>query len=253
MRKRGLSVSARWRFACGIATAAALVGLLPPAASAADLLPDLSKARLSDIQIEKTSDGRRLLRFTSTITNLGSGPFEVLGQRASTGDIEMSSSQRIYDTSGGYRDVATFPNMFYAGDGHDHWHLRDLESSDLIRSDNGVKVGAGAKRGFCFYDGYAYGPDLPGAPQSKVYTGCGEASSLSVTMGISVGWADVYGWDLAYQYVDVTGLAAGRYRLVVTVDPAGWFTESNTSNNSAWADLQLKGSGTGVKVLALGP
>ena len=246
---------ARWRLLSrvAIAIAVALVALPAPAASAADRLPDLSKARLSDIQIEKASDGRRLLRFTSTITNLGLGPFEVRGQRPSTSEPEMASVQRIYDITGGYREVAVFPRMFYAGDGHDHWHLRDLESSDLIRLDNGAKVGTGAKRGFCFYDGYAYGPDLPGAPQSRVYYGCGGPSSLDVTMGISVGWADVYGWDLAHQYVDVTAIAAGRYRLIVTVDPSGWFTESNTSNNSAWADLQLKGNGTGVRVLAYGP
>ena len=244
---------ARWRLTSGFALALALIAFPAPAASAADLLPDLSKARLNDIYIEKTSDGRRLLRFESTITNVGAGPFEVRGQRANTSEPEMSSSQRIYDTSGGYRDVTTSPNMFYAGDGHDHWHLRDLESSELVRLDNGMKVGAGAKRGFCFYDGYLYAPDKPGAPQSRVYSGCEGASSLNVTMGISVGWADVYGSRLAYQYVDVTGLASGRYRLIVTVDAAGWFTESNTSNNSAWADLQLKGSGTGLRVLAYGP
>jgi lysyl oxidase len=245
--------AARTRFLLNLALAVGLFALPVSGASAADRLPDLGKAKLSDIHIEKTADGRRLLRFTSTIVNVGSGPFEVRGQRASTSEVEMSAVQRIYDTVGGYRDMAMSPRMFYAGDGHDHWHVRDLESSELIRSDNGVKVGSGAKRGFCLVDSYAYAPRLPGAPQSKVYTGCGQASSLSVTTGISVGWADVYGWDLAHQYVDITGLVAGRYRLVVTADPVGAFTESNRANNSTWADLQLKGNGTSLRVVAYGP
>ncbi len=242
------SVSVRFK----IALAVALFALPAPAASAADRLPDLGKARLSDIYIEKTADGRRLLRFTSTIVNVGAGPFEVRGQRASTSDTQMTAVQRIYDTSGAYRNVAVATTMFFAGDGHNHWHVRDLEGSSLIRSDNGVKVGTGEKRGFCFVDSYIYA-SLPTTPANKVYTGCGDASSLSVTTGISVGWADVYGANLAFQYIDITKVSSGRYRLLVTVDPSGWFSESNKSNNSTWADLQLQGNGTGVRVLALGP
>jgi len=34
--------------------------------------------------------------------------------------------------------------MYFAGDGHTHWHVRDLETYELIRSDNGSKVGTGA-------------------------------------------------------------------------------------------------------------
>lgn len=224
----------------------------PGLAQAADRLPDLGMARLTDLKAEKTADGRRLLRFTTVIVNVGSGPFEVRGTRASAGEVEMATVQRIYDSAGGFRELATSARMFFAGDGHSHWHVRDLESSELIRLDNGTKIGTGAKFGFCFFDNVAYRLSLAGAPGAAAYLGCGTASSLAVTMGVSVGWGDEYSWRLPNQYVDITGLAAGRYRLRVTADAPGFFTEASESNNATWVDLQLKGQGP-PRVIAYGP
>jgi hypothetical protein len=221
-------------------------------AAAADRLPDLGMARVSDVRIDNAADGRRLLRYTTVIVNVGSGRFETRGQRASTSQTEMPAVQRIYDTAGGSRDMSTSAVMVYSGDGHNHWHVRDLESSDLIRLDNGSKVGTGAKHGFCFYDNTAYRLTLPGAPQSPFYQGCGNSSSLQVTMGLSVGWGDKYPYYLPDQYVDVTGLSAGRYRLLVTADALGWFAESNDANNVTWLDLQFKSRGQ-VRIVGYGP
>jgi hypothetical protein len=235
-----------------IALAGVLIyGGAASSAAAADRLPDLGMARLADIRGDK-SDGRYLLRYTTVIVNVGAGAFELKGQRGSTGDAEMSVSQRIYDDAGGSRLVPTNATMYFAGDGHLHWHVRDLETSELIRVDSGAKVGTAAKHGFCFFDNSPYRLSLPRAPQSAVYTGCGTASSLTVTMGLSVGWGDVYRWSLPDQYIDITGLTAGRYRLLVTADAANWFVESSNSNNATWVDLQLKGNAR-PRVLAYGP
>lgn len=239
------------RVVMGLALVGALTAGSP--AMAADVLPDLGMRRLSEIQIDKTADGRRLLRFTSVIANKGPGAFRVVGSRPDTSTTEMTAQQAIQQTDGSWRMVAVAPTMFFAGDGHNHWHLRGLESSDLIRLDNGSKVGTGAKQGFCFYDNTRYDLTLPGAPQSPVYTGCGTQSSLSVNMGVSVGWGDTYRYNLAFQYVDVTGLTAGRYRLRVTADPSGYFAEANNANNFTYANLKLKANGSGVTVLGYGP
>jgi hypothetical protein len=222
-----------------------------PAAFAADRLPDLGMARLSDIKTEK-SNGRRLLRYTTVIVNVGSGPFEARGRRSSTSESEMSVTQRIYNDAGGYRDVSTPARMFFAGDGHTHWHVRDLETSELVRQDNGSKVGTGAKRGFCFFDNVRYRLGLQGAPQNPVYTGCGGSTSLAVTMGVSIGWGDAYYWNLPDQFIDISGLGAGRYRLLVTADAQRRFIESNPGNNKTWVDLQLRGNGN-AHVLSYGP
>jgi hypothetical protein len=221
-------------------------------ASAADRLPDLGMARLSDFRVEKTGSGRTLLRYTTIIVNVGQGRFELRGQRSSTTQTQMTVSQRVYNDTGGSRLVSTPAVMVFGGDGHNHWHVRDLETSALIRLDNGSKVGTGAKRGFCFFDNTRYRLTLPGAPQSPVYTGCGTSASLIVNMGLSIGWGDAYFWSLPDQYIDITGLTPGRYRLRVTADAQNRFLETSNSNNTTWVDLQLKGNAR-PRVIAYGP
>ena len=235
----------------GGALAIAALGAVPGMASAADRLPDLGMARLTDFKVDQTSSGRRVLRYTTVIVNVGSGPFEARGQRSSTSQTQMAASQRIYDTAGGSRDVSTTAVMVFGGDGHNHWHVRDLESSDLIRLDNGSKVGTGAKHGFCFFDNYRYGSNR--APFYTTARGaCGDSSSdLRVRMGLSRGWGDIYKWNLPGQYINVTGLSPGRYRLKGVADPAGWFRERNNANNSTWVNIQL--ARHGVRVLKHGP
>jgi len=223
----------------------------PTSAAGADRLPDVGMARVGDIKLEK-SGGRKLLRYTTIIVNVGDGPLEARGRRSSTSEPEMSVSQRVLSDAGGFRDVATPARMFFAGDGHAHWHVRDLESSELIRLDNGSKVGTSAKRGFCFFDNVRHRLSLAGAPQNPFYTHCGGSADVAVTMGISVGWGDAYYWSLPDQYIDITGLGAGRYRLQVTADAHNYFLESNDSNNTTWVDLQLKGNGP-PRVVGYGP
>jgi hypothetical protein len=66
---------------------------------------------------------------------------------------------------------------------------------------------------------------LPGAPNSPQYTGS------SQYLGISVGWADVYPWYFAGQYIDVTGVPDGQYWLEAEIDPDDRLLESNETNN----------------------
>jgi hypothetical protein len=225
----------------------------PPAARAAsDRLPDLGMARLSDLSIDTTTiPGRRLLRFTTIIVNIGAGPFETIGSRPRTSTALMAVKQRIYNTAGSSRLVSTPAVMFWAGDGHDHWHIRDIEAYRLTRLDNGRRVGTGAKHGFCYFDNTPYRLRLPGAPSYSIYGGCGSSGDLTVTTGLSVGWGDTYPAGIAFQWIDITGLKSGRYRLRATADPANWFAETNNTNNSTWVNIQLTNSR--VRVMAYGP
>ena len=77
-------------------------------------------------------------------------------------------------------------------------------------------------------------------------------------MGISVGWGDRYGSSLRDQYIDVTDLTSGNYRLYATADLAEQFTEASETNNTTWVDLKLslstKGKGgSKVRVIGYGP
>jgi hypothetical protein len=225
----------------------------PPAAKAAgDRLPDLGMARLRDLSIDTTTvPGRRLLRFTTIIVNIGAGPFETIGSRPTTSTAQMAVKQRIYNSAGSSRQVSTPAVMFWAGDGHDHWHIRDIEAYRLTRLDNGRRVGTGAKHGFCYFDNTPYRLWLPGAPSYSIYGGCGTSGDLTVTTGLSVGWGDTYPAGIAFQWIDITGLKSGRYRLRATADPANWFAETNNTNNSTWVNIRLTNSG--VRAVAYGP
>jgi hypothetical protein len=225
-----------------------------PAPPALDRLPDLGMARLSDLRID-ASGGLRRLRYSTTIVNVGSGKFELHGQRASISQANMSVVQRIFNDAGGSRDVSTPAVMVFGGDGHNHWHVQDLQKSELFRLSDGIFLARSDKRGFCFWDNVRYRLSLPGAPQSPVYaeSGCGGSGSLTTAMGLSIGWGDIYPSSLPDQFIDITGLADGQYRLVVTADASGWFAETNDNNNLTWVDLELLGGGTQLRVLGYGP
>ena len=224
-----------------------------PADAQTETLPDLGMLHPKGLTIENTSDGRKLLRFASIVVNVGAGPFEVHGQRPDTNVTEMTTTQLIYDDAGGYRDVPTDAVIFWGGDGHNHWHVKDLLDFELERLDNGTKVGNFAKQGFCFYDNYLYGSSNPAFYTPRTTRACGGGlSATQTTMGLSVGWGDRYGKALPGQYIDITGLTAGRYRLTGTADANNWFTESDDSNNVSWVDIQLTKKGT-VFIVERGP
>jgi hypothetical protein len=230
-----------------------LVAMAPagaPALAATLATPHLRNAKLADIRLD-TSTGRRLLRYTTKIINVGAGAFELEGTRSST-TSPWTVQQRLYNSDGTVNStVTTNVNLFYAGDGHNHWHVQDLEFGDLTRLDNGVKVGTSAKRGFCFYDNVRYNSSAPPFYTSSTNScALNNPDALSVMMGLSVGWGDIYVWSLPYQYVDITGLSPGRYRLTERVNP-NLGLSADLSNNETWVDLRLTGGS--VRVDAYGP
>jgi hypothetical protein len=238
------------------AAAAASMSVNAPAASAAHSLPDLGMGRLSQFQITN-SGGRRLLRFTTDIVNVGVGPFEVrsAGQGGSSGP-DWSARQCIYnDVDNTCTEYPTAAVTFYSGDGHNHRHVRNLQKMELTPLGSTNVVGRVAKIGYCFYDNLRYRLSLPYAPANVVFrsNACGTSSSTSIAMGLSVGWGDRYPYNIAYQYIDITGLAAGNYKLTVTADPEGWFQEVTRNNNSTWVDLYLARPGYSSRVLRYGP
>jgi hypothetical protein len=207
------------------------------------------------VHIQSTTDGRRLLRYSVLIVNVGQGPFEVRAQRP-TVTAPWTVTQRVVGVTGGVRSVhAPQATVAYGGDGHDHWHLHEFQHYELAHLDTGARVGIGMKGGYCFFDTDAYRLTLPGAPRSPVYTIAtvcrGGPNGLATHMGVSVGWGDLYNYQLPDQYLDITGLPAGRYRLRAVADPAAHFLELDTTNNVTWVDLEI--NRTTVRILGYGP
>jgi hypothetical protein len=167
----------------------------------------------------------------------------------------MNVCQRIYNTAGGTRVHETTEIAKYAGDGHNHWHVQNVASYELYSSTgSGPVLRRDSKVGFCFFDTNPYKLSLPGAPTSRQYaqSGCGIQSSLFVKNGISVGWSDVYPSGFAFQWINITNLAAGEYLVKVSADPKKQFEELVEGNNCNWTRVRIPKSGSSVAVLGSG-
>jgi hypothetical protein len=220
-----------------------------PVAAATDRLPDLRMAKLSDFRIV-VSNGRRLLRFSSTMTNLGAGAFEIRSNRTST-TTPWNIDQIIFNDASGFRRIDTTATMQYGGDGHGHWHVQRMVDADLWSTWHHAK---GSKIGYCFFDTTLLSPSLPGSPSSPVYreTMCARLSGLTSRVGISVGWGDRYQWSLPFQWVDITGLPSADYHLRAIVDARNLFTESSNANNCTYTRIRISTSSSVVTVLGSG-
>jgi lysyl oxidase/S-layer family protein len=242
---------ARYRFArASLAATLALVGVVshwsgspPPARAGSEAVPDLAMAELQDVRIQWVN-GRRLLRFTAMMVNVGSGHFQLSGHRTST-SRPMVMRQVIFETSSHSspvsRRIRTDAVAKYSGDGHNHWHVQEMMRYDLWGGDERLR---GAKVGFCFLDSDPWNLSLPGAT-GAYYRGSWcktDPNALSNRMGISIGWGDEYEWYLAWQWVDITGLPSGTYTLRAMVDPYGFFLEEREANQCSYAKLGISGS-----------
>ena len=63
---------------------------------------------------------------------------------------------------------------------------------------------------------------------------------LEMLEGISTGYGDNYVAQLEGQYIDITGLRGGRYRLVHSANPTGTLIETDYSDNDASALLRIR-------------
>ena len=196
-----------------IAAALALLSAAIPSSlhAVAPMLPDLGMAELRGFSVEIIGSQTEL-RFTAIIINVGQGPFQVFGHDKTNGEFFVD--QHIKNSDGTWTSHSTAARMYFAGDGHNHWHLRDLESYEFQSTTNSTNR-AGEKHGFCFFDNYVHDLSLPGAPQSLQYPKgkCGKIDSTQVTTGLSVGYGDRYTKNLPDQYINITGLPAGDYTL----------------------------------------
>ncbi len=248
-----------------LVTAGLLVGLVAtvsaaerPEGVARDLLPDMKMARLYGLDLVTTASGRTRLTFGTIGWNFGEGPLEARGRRADTSDEAMQVKQRIRRSDGTWRARSSPAVMFYNGDGHDHWHVRQFMRLNLYTPDepDGDVYGL-RKLGYCLLDATRRARPPAGSPDSPVYgsQACGHADDLSVRMGLSVGYGDDYPPAFAHQWMNVTDLPPGVYRLCSTVDPLNDFLEQREDNNQRWTDLRIDVAADELEVLdtAVGP
>ncbi|MBA3289110.1 MAG: hypothetical protein H0U21_14025 [Acidimicrobiia bacterium] len=219
-----------------------------------DLLPDLQVGSLYGFELESAPGGRVRLRFGTVGWNVGEGPLEARGRRIDPTDLAMRVRQRIYDSAGGHRDRVTPSVMIYeTGDHHDHWHTRQFMVVNMYRRGIPDRNVFGLRKiGYCLLDGARMSPPPQGSPPTRQYprAACGFGDSQTVHSGLSIGWGDDYPPAYAHQWMDVTRLAAGVYRICTTIDPLKEFVELDESNNQRWTDVRLDLATGEVEVLA---
>jgi Lysyl oxidase len=267
-------LSLRWVAAAGVVVAAVVALLLvasgdsdgtgpDPAFGAGpdDLLPDLATARARGLRIEADDEVRRL-RFTHEIQNVGEGPLEIHPVASDCGDDEIAedygAEQWIFrdaDGDGAFdretdteHSTATTGCLIYHRQ-HDHWHIDDFVSYELYRIGRGGEVAAkpvatSPKVSFCTVDSVRRNPEMTGAPDSSVYQAvdalpgdCEEGT----TIGMSVGYADLYRAGLVDQWIDIEGVTDGDYCLVTATDVRGIVPEVRERNNEQRRRLELRG------------
>lgn len=148
---------------------------------------------------------RKLLRFTVLSANQGLGEF-----------VPPQPSER--------------PDLFEYSPCHGHYHFKGFAQYAVV-DQNGNVVAPGHKQAYCLIDSEQIrpGPTIPCGPK---YT-CD-------SQGLQAGWADTYSADLDCQWVDVTGVPPGEYRLQVTINPDRLFDEVSYDNNSASVPVTIE-------------
>jgi hypothetical protein len=107
------------------------------------------------------------------------------------------------------------------------------------------------KLGYCLLDATRMPEPPPGSPDERSYPNgsCGNRSSHIVRSGLSIGYGDDYPPDYAHQWMDVTDIPVGVYRICTTVDPLAEFVEKKETNNQRWTDIRVNLGTMRVKVL----
>lgn len=207
-----------------------------------ELLPDLDQAPPAAISVVER-DGRGRLVFLSAVENVGAGPLVVSGRRTAA-EQDMHAIQLVRRSDKSTETVPLRARLrFVVSETHRHWHLLGFETYEL-RTVAGRTLGRDHKTGFCLGDRYdsQKSTRLPGEPPRAVWTqecGRGQTQRRRILEGISPGFGDDYVPLLEGQYIDVTGLAPGRYVLVHRVNADRDIRESRYANNAASALLEL--------------
>jgi hypothetical protein len=237
----------------------AAAALLPSATGSAeasrDLLPDLVTRVPAKVFVQTGKHGRRVVRFSNEIVNVGIGPLELrprvgdCNRNGKLGD-DRTSYQRIYrDTDGDTRFTREIDIRFRtrpAGctrfhPAHKHWHFDALAEYRLYElsayGSIDPPVVAGKKVSSCVLDTKRRLPKAPGSPRRKYYGSCRRDS----VGGISIGWGDLYGSRVSGQDLEISTLADDVYCLVSRADPENRILESNERNNVRTTRILLTG------------
>ncbi len=143
------------------------------------------------------SGQRRLLRFDTQTPNTGDG------------DLFL-----------GNPEAAGNPHFVWS-DCHGHYHFDSYAEYSLLDPE-GNSVAPGHKQAFCLMDLEPWSPGV----------GFGDAVYHCGYQGISAGFSDVYDSYLDCQFIDVTDVPGGTYRLRIELNTQKFLAETDYDNNA---------------------
>jgi len=199
----------------------------------------------------------RCLRWDQGEYNFGAGPLE-LHNYSNKGD-GTNLYQRVYSTDGSI--VQKLAGSVKFSSTHGHFHAQGFQDIGLYARRGNGKAGRLIARppnkGICMVDienGNFARTDRPTNPLQMDLPGTCDASTHQdpadptfpnepyLQMGITPGFADVYPWFVADQYIDVSKIPDGKYVLRATVNRSRRIRESNYTNNSAQGCVEIRGT-----------
>jgi hypothetical protein len=198
--------------------------------------PDLVMAPPSHLRVARSpSRTHVVLRMENRIVNLGLGPAELFGERISL--TEMRARQVVADGAGRRLRIVTGAELYFKSvpsRGGSYWKFKDAARFELWAIDPAghrtALVRIGPKLDYCLRD-LDRVRSGPGVRRERLFGACNQrAGTRDVTLGTSVGWADVYPSTYPDNWIDVTGLV-GCFAVVHRADPAKHIFESNEANN----------------------
>jgi len=167
--------------------------------------------------------------------------------------IDFPVAQRVYNSDSTFDDRAGGTVNYHAV--HGHYHYSSFADAKLWRSNTrGAKLGdapvaASHKVSFCMADiridkwaEKGDGPRKYYAPDC-LFPFASDGVTDHFSQGVNYGWADVYDWYIPDQYIEVTGVRDGYYRLEFCADPFNELEEADETNNCIVNHIRLTGMG----------
>jgi lysyl oxidase len=188
----------------------------------------------------------RCLRFTTGPRDAGPGPFEIdyNPSGAMFGLLAPGPAyQRVYysDGSSFLRRAGEF--QFHPEHGHYHYlNFLDFQLFHVTGSSHLLTpAGSGKKLGLCpadelFADWHTFNQQ-----QTNTFTANCGYSPGEASMGLNIGWGDVYRWQRPGQYVDFSGDGDGYYLLQVTVNAGHQVLVVHPHDNVGYAYIHVVG------------
>jgi lysyl oxidase len=203
---------------------------------------------------------QRCLRFSSRVDNTGDGSlvvrFRLLDPVTNPGVDPQneyltgcSMQQLIELDRGSVMTRSAGPCVYHVPHGHFHYQnmARFFLHAVSASGRTGPRVRSSGKVGFCLTDGSAIGfRTTRFSGRQFWFPYCNFPAAVEpnawVQMGISMGWGDVYTWDVPQQYIEISGIRDGVYDVIAETNPKGEILElGGHRNGRARTRICLKG------------